>query len=140
MTSGGCCAGGGHRGGSTEAAARRLRGSLRLLASALEACDAQAAARALDAHVELVVDTGVAGATHTPIRGAGDVAAALVCAVRSVGAGVVAEESVNGMPGLSLRTDGRVVGIVAATARRRRISHVWVVLNPDKLRRWNPAD
>ncbi|WP_055589030.1 sigma-70 family RNA polymerase sigma factor family protein [Peterkaempfera griseoplana] len=45
--------------------------------------------------------------------------------------------SVNGRTGLLLRQGGTVVGVVSFDVRSGRITEVWLMLNPDKLRSWN---
>lgn len=45
--------------------------------------------------------------------------------------------AVNGGPGLLLRREERVVGVVHVTIDQSWITDVWLVLNPDKLRGWH---
>lgn len=46
-------------------------------------------------------------------------------------------ESVNGMPGIVLRRDGAVVGVLVLEVRASRVFEAWLVTNPDKLASWN---
>ncbi|MFI5633423.1 RNA polymerase subunit sigma-24 [Streptomyces sp. NPDC051664] len=46
-------------------------------------------------------------------------------------------QSVNGKPGLVLRHDSTVSGVVSFHVQDEKITDVWLVLNPDKLRSWN---
>lgn len=46
-------------------------------------------------------------------------------------------QSVNGKAGLVLRHDTTVSGVVSFHVRDEKITDVWLVLNPDKLRSWN---
>jgi RNA polymerase sigma-70 factor (ECF subfamily) len=50
---------------------------------------------------------------------------------------VLTEHEVNALPGIVMRVDGRVVGVISLGLRGRAISAIWVVLNPDKLTHWN---
>jgi RNA polymerase sigma-70 factor (ECF subfamily) len=43
---------------------------------------------------------------------------------------------VNGQPGLVAQRDGVTVAVYAFRITRDRITDIWVVLNPDKLRPW----
>lgn len=47
------------------------------------------------------------------------------------------ERWVNGAVGLAVCRRAEVVAVLALDVRRRRVHHVWIVLNPDKLRGWN---
>ena len=49
----------------------------------------------------------------------------------------VEEHPVNGAPGILLRDDGILVGVISIGIQRDTISHIWVVLNPDKLVRFD---
>lgn len=44
---------------------------------------------------------------------------------------------VNGAPGVVIRSEGRVVAVLALRARGRRIAQLWVVANPGKLAHWD---
>ncbi|MFE4958023.1 RNA polymerase subunit sigma-24 [Streptomyces sp. NPDC056653] len=46
-------------------------------------------------------------------------------------------QSVNGKTGLVLRHDTAVSGVVSFHVQNEKITDIWVVLNPDKLRSWN---
>lgn len=49
----------------------------------------------------------------------------------------VAECSANGATGLLVRWRHRVVAVMVLDVDGGQVHHVWVVLNPDKLRRWS---
>ncbi|WP_460979029.1 hypothetical protein [Pseudactinotalea suaedae] len=49
----------------------------------------------------------------------------------------VAVASVNGNPGLTVRVDDRVVGVLTFTIRRRAIERLWFVVDPSKLATFN---
>ncbi|AWS44011.1 RNA polymerase sigma factor SigJ [Streptosporangium sp. 'caverna'] len=46
------------------------------------------------------------------------------------------EKNVNGRPGLVISHDGEVVAVIATEARAGRITDIWMMVNPDKLRAW----
>ena len=46
------------------------------------------------------------------------------------------ERTVNGQPGLVAQQDGVTVTVFAFDVAGDRIRHIWVVRNPEKLRRW----
>ncbi|MFF0267501.1 hypothetical protein [Kribbella sp. NPDC004536] len=45
-------------------------------------------------------------------------------------------EAVNGEPGVVLRSVERVVAVMSLKVTGPKVSTVWIVLNPDKLRHW----
>jgi hypothetical protein len=46
------------------------------------------------------------------------------------------ESTVNGQPGLVGRQDGVTVTVFAFAVADGRITHIWVIRNPEKLRPW----
>jgi hypothetical protein len=46
-------------------------------------------------------------------------------------------EAVNGSPGLALRRAGRTIAVVSIEMADARITALWIVLNPAKLRGWH---
>jgi hypothetical protein len=48
----------------------------------------------------------------------------------------ITREAVNGRPGLALRRLGRVIAVIAAETDGTRITTLWIVLDPAKLRAW----
>jgi hypothetical protein len=50
--------------------------------------------------------------------------------------GVLSVEQVNGRPGIAVRRADDVVAVISLSVRGARITAVWIVVNPDKLRRW----
>lgn len=48
----------------------------------------------------------------------------------------LAERSVNGAPGLVARHDGAVVTVAAFEVAEGRVTRIWAVRNPEKLRPW----
>jgi len=49
----------------------------------------------------------------------------------------VALASVNGAYGVALSRGGNVVGVITGEVRSARLSTIWVVCAPEKLRHWN---
>jgi RNA polymerase sigma-70 factor (ECF subfamily) len=49
-------------------------------------------------------------------------------------------EAVNGEPGVVLRVVGGVVAVLSLKVTRSKVSTVWIVLNPDKLRHWSSRE
>jgi RNA polymerase sigma-70 factor (ECF subfamily) len=92
-------------------------------------------------------DTAAANTVLTPeaiamcdgigvVHGRADVAliAGLLLAQRSQI--TITDESVNGGPGLALHRAGRVVAVIAVETAGTRITVLWIVLDPAKLRAW----
>ena len=48
----------------------------------------------------------------------------------------ILERTVNGQPGLVAQQNGITVAVVAFDFAGDRIKHIWVILNPEKLRPW----
>jgi hypothetical protein len=46
------------------------------------------------------------------------------------------ESTVNGRPGLVGRQDGVTVTVFAFAVAEGRITHIWAIRNPEKLRPW----
>ncbi|WUI01003.1 RNA polymerase sigma factor SigJ [Spirillospora sp. NBC_00431] len=108
---------------------------------AWEAKDIDALIGLLDPDATATADGG--GFVNTflrPIEGGEQVAHAWVeLARRRPGDMTVLECTVNGRPGLEARRDGATVTVFAFDISGDRITHIWVVLNPEKLTRWKAA-
>jgi RNA polymerase sigma-70 factor (ECF subfamily) len=92
----------------------------------------------LDPGVTLTADGGGrVRAALTPIEG-GEVVARYVAdlADRSAGELAIEERAVNGRPGLVLRRGDELAAVYAFAVADDRITHIWAVRNPDKLRPW----
>ncbi len=87
--------------------------------------------------VALTDGGGVVPTELFPVRGAGDVTELLLRSSAACSQVEIVEHPVNGHTGLVVRDAGRVIAIVILNVRARLVCDVWVVLNPDKLRRWN---
>jgi RNA polymerase sigma-70 factor (ECF subfamily) len=60
----------------------------------------------------------------------------MVLADRVISGMTLLERTVNGQPGLVARQDGRTVTVFAFDVTGDRITRIWVVRNPEKLRQW----
>jgi RNA polymerase sigma-70 factor (ECF subfamily) len=105
---------------------------------ACEAGDARAIGSLLAVTVTAVVDGGGRVRAPTePLQGLTAVTRWILRALAKHPALALSERSINGRAGLVLNKDGRVVGVAGFDTRAERITRIWIVLNPDKLRRWN---
>jgi RNA polymerase sigma-70 factor (ECF subfamily) len=121
--------------------AARQVGVVRELKRAWEAGDIAALIGLLDPAVTLTADGGgLVSAALEPIEGAEQVAsylARLAELADRAGAGrTYLERTVNGQPGLVAQMDGVTVTVFAFEVAGDRISHIWAVRNPGKLRPW----
>jgi len=105
---------------------------------ALEAGDIGTLVGLLDPGAKAIADGGgLVTATLHPIEGAGQIALFLADLVQRAPAGVTfLERTVNGQPGLVARQDGVTVTVFAFRLAGDRITHIWAVRNPGKLRPW----
>jgi RNA polymerase sigma factor (sigma-70 family) len=105
---------------------------------ALEAGDIGTLVGLLDPGAKAVADGGgLVTATLHPIEGAEQIALFLADLVQRAPAGVTfLERTVNGQPGLIARQDGVTVTVFAFRLAGDRITHIWAVRNPGKLRPW----
>jgi RNA polymerase sigma-70 factor (ECF subfamily) len=79
---------------------------------------------------------GLASAVLRPIEGGAKIARLLIELARSGPSGVVLERRVNGQPGLVGQQDGVTTTVMAFHITGERITHIWTVRNPEKLRLW----
>ncbi len=98
--------------------------------------DADGIRAVLQPDVVVVIDSGgrVPG-TSSPVEGADAASVALLALMTPETS--VTMVSINSAPGFVLEREDAVVGAVTAESRAHRISAVWVVCNPEKLRHWN---
>jgi RNA polymerase sigma-70 factor (ECF subfamily) len=106
--------------------------------AAWEAKDIDALIGLLDPDATAIADGGGLATTFLrPIEGAGQIARAWVeIANRAPSNMTFLECTVNGQPGLVAQQDGLTVTVFAFDVAGDRIKHIWVVRNPEKLRRW----
>ena len=96
-------------------------------------------AAVLDRRVVMLIDGGgVVPADPRPFRGPTEVARKICDGLENDPA-VITGREVNGQRGLVLLRRGRVTAVVGISVRKRKVTELWVVLNPNKLRRWNIA-
>ena len=109
----------------------------RALIVAAATADAAELGRVLHPDVRATVDGGgQVPAPDAPLRGCGAVGRYLLSVLGDDDVDAVVE-SVNGMPGIVLRRDGAVVGVLVLQVRASRVREAWMVANPDKLSSWN---
>jgi RNA polymerase sigma-70 factor (ECF subfamily) len=144
--------------GRTPAACRQLASSARRRIRASQAPAAPAASQAgivgafkraweaqdigaliglLDPGATVIADGGgLAAAALHPIEGGEQVARYLVDIAGKAPNVTIIERTVNGQPGLVAQLDGVTVTVFAFDVAGDRISRIWAVRNPDKLRPW----
>lgn len=105
---------------------------------AWEAKDIDALIGLLDPDATAIADGGGLAITFLhPIEGGEQIAHAwMELAHRRPGDIAILERTVNGQPGLVAQQDGVTVTVFAFEVVADRIKHIWVVRNPEKLRRW----
>ena len=120
------------------APAARQAGTVRDFRKAWEARDIGALIALLDPGATVTADGGgLVSAALRPIEGGEQIARYLVdLAARASGNLTILERTVNGQPGLVAQQDGVTVTVFAFDIAGGRITHIWAVRNPDKLRPW----
>jgi RNA polymerase sigma-70 factor, ECF subfamily len=104
---------------------------------AWEAKDIDALIGLLDPDVTATGDGGgLATTVRRPLEGAGQLARGLVELAGRHADLTILERTVNGQPGLVAERDGVVVTVYAFDIAGDRITHIWAVRNPEKLRPW----
>jgi RNA polymerase sigma-70 factor (ECF subfamily) len=108
---------------------------------AWEAKDIDALIRLLDPDATAIADGGgLASAELHPMVGGERIARACVdLAARTPSDVTFLERSVNGQPGLIAQRDGITVTVYAFDIAGDRITHIWAVRNPEKLRSWTTS-
>lgn len=121
--------------------AGQLAGAAAELKRAWDARDLAALVRVLNPHVQAITDGGGhVTAALAPINGAEAVARLLLDAAQRQPDLVVQQAQVSGEPALITRNaDGRVLAVISIDLNHTGIDHLWVVRNPEKLRRWHPT-
>ena len=105
---------------------------------AWEAQDIAALIGLLDPAAIATADGGGLALTFLdPIEGAEQIARAWVAIASNAPAGAtLLERTVNGQPGLVAQHDGATVTVFAFAITADRITRIWAIRNPDKLRPW----
>jgi RNA polymerase sigma-70 factor (ECF subfamily) len=107
---------------------------------AWEAKDISALVSLLDPGATAIADGGgLVAAALEPIQGSEQIASYLAgLALRAPGLTFL-ERTVNGQPGLVAQYDGAVAAVFAFAIAGDRITRIWGVRNPDKLRPWTAS-
>jgi RNA polymerase sigma-70 factor (ECF subfamily) len=118
--------------------AARQAAVIRAFKAAWEAKDVDALIGLLDPAATAVADGGGLATTFlTPIAGAPQIARAwLEIAERAPAGMTFLERTVNGRPGLVAQHDGHTLTVFAFAVAADRITRIWAVRNPEKLRPW----
>jgi RNA polymerase sigma-70 factor, ECF subfamily len=112
-------------------------GLVRDFKHAWEAKDIDALIGLLDPNATATADGGgLVSSLHHPIEGAAQIARYAVEITNLVPDMIILERTVNGQPGLAAHRDGVVVTVMAFDVADGRITHIWAVRNPEKLRPW----
>jgi RNA polymerase sigma-70 factor, ECF subfamily len=119
----------------------RQAGLVRAFKQAWQAKDVGALIGLLDPDATVIADGGgLVSAALGPIEGGEQVARYLVeLAGRAPSNVRFLERTVNGQPGLVVQQDGVTVAVFAFAVAGDRITNIWAVLNPDKLRPWTTS-
>ncbi|MFJ8160341.1 RNA polymerase sigma factor SigJ [Streptomyces sp. NPDC096136] len=105
---------------------------------AWQAGDIQTLVTLLDPGATMVADGGgLASAVRRTIEGSTDIAGYLMHIAALSPDLTLLERTVNGEPGLVAQRDGATVTVAAFRLTEGRITHIWAVRNPDKLRPWS---
>jgi RNA polymerase sigma-70 factor (ECF subfamily) len=123
---------------SPEPPTAQQAGIVRDFRRAWEAKDIGALISLLDPNATAIADGGGLAITFlSPIEGGEQIARAWIeLANRARSNMTFLERTVNGQPGLVAQQDGVTVTVFAFDVAGMRIRHIWVVRNPEKLRRW----
>ena len=104
---------------------------------AWEAKDIEALIALLDPEAMTIADGGgLVSAVLRPIEGREQVARAFVEIAEGAPGLELLERTVNGQPGLVVQLDGATAAVLAFDFAGDRVSQVWAVRNPEKLRPW----
>ena len=91
----------------------------------------------LDPGATVIADGGgLVSAALRPIEGSEQIARYLADLAGRAPSLTILERTVNGQPGLVAQQDGITVTVFAFAVAGDRITHIWAVRNPDKLRPW----
>jgi RNA polymerase sigma-70 factor (ECF subfamily) len=118
----------------------RQAGIVRDFKQAWEAKDINALIGLLDPDATAIADSGgLVSADLRPMQGGEQIARACLEIARVVPNLTIVESTVNGQPGLVVRQDGVTGTVMAFHIAGDRITHIWAVRNPEKLRPWTAA-
>lgn len=107
---------------------------------AWEAKDIDALIGLLDPEATALADGGgLVNAVPHPLGGGEQIARYLIAVTGLTRGQTILERTVNGQPGLVFQQDGVTVSVIAFDFADDRITSLWGVRNPEKLRRWTAA-
>ncbi|MFD5566289.1 RNA polymerase sigma factor SigJ [Kitasatospora griseola] len=116
-------------------------GIVRDFKRAWEAKDVRSLMDLLDPDATVIADGGgLVGALLEPLTGRENIVRAYLDVARFVPGTTFLERTVNGQPGLIAQQGGVTVTVFAFRIVDARITHIWGVRNPEKLRPWTSAD
>ncbi|MFH8794831.1 RNA polymerase sigma factor SigJ [Streptomyces sp. NPDC017941] len=117
--------------------AARRAALVRDFKQAWEAKDIEALIGLLDPDATALADGGgLAAAAPHPIAGGEQIAHYMGSLTEKIAHQTLLERTVNGQPGLVLQEDGVTASVLAFDFSGDRITRVWAVRNPEKLRTW----
>ncbi|MGW3112811.1 RNA polymerase sigma factor SigJ [Streptomyces sp. NPDC001091] len=112
---------------------------VRRVKEAWETKDIAALVGLLDPAAVMTADGGgMVGTVLRPVEGGPGIARYMAAIADRAPGLELLERSVNGLPGLVARRDGAVVTVAAFEIDGDRVTRIWVVRNPEKLRPWAP--
>ncbi|MEV6797505.1 RNA polymerase sigma factor SigJ [Micromonospora rifamycinica] len=115
----------------------RQAGIVRAFKQAWEATDIDALVGLLAPDATATGDGGgLVRAELRPVEGAERIARFFAGRAGPASGVTILERTVNGQPGLVAQLDGGVGAVLAFDIAGDRITHIWTILNPDKLRSW----
>ncbi|MFJ1621134.1 RNA polymerase sigma factor SigJ [Streptomyces sp. NPDC088190] len=112
-------------------------GLVRRFKEAWEARDIGALVGLLDPDATMTADGGgLVGTVLRPVRGGDRIAQYLIHIADKAPGLTLLERTVNGRPGLVAQHAGVPVTVAAFSLTTDRVTHIWAVRNPEKLRPW----
>ncbi|MFE5614610.1 RNA polymerase sigma factor SigJ [Streptomyces sp. NPDC056463] len=113
-------------------------GLVRDFKEAWEARDIGALVGLLDPEATMTADGGgLVGTVLRPVEGAGPIARYLIHIADKAPGLTLLERAVNGRPGLVAQHAGVTVTVAAFDVTEARVTRIWAVRNPEKLRAWS---
>ncbi|MFF1556225.1 RNA polymerase sigma factor SigJ [Streptomyces sp. NPDC058279] len=111
--------------------------AVRRVKAAWESKDIAALVDLLDPAAVLTVDGGgMVGAALRPVEGGARIAQYMVAIADKAPGLELLERSVNGVPGLVAQRAGTVMTVASFEVTDGRVTRIWAVRNPEKLRPW----
>ncbi|MCX5377063.1 RNA polymerase sigma factor SigJ [Streptomyces sp. NBC_00091] len=116
-------------------------GLVRNFKEAWESKDIEALVGLLDPDATMIADGGgLVGTVLQPVEGGKSIAQYLIFIADKAPGLTLLERTVNGRPGLVAELTGVPVTVAALDVTDGRISRIWAVRNPEKLRAWMTGD